>query len=139
MKNLINRALVAEKKILYVAVMALTMVFWVSCSNNPRVEMKYADGDWPDVADIQGYVNGKKYDRETRKCWEVTISAEHPDQGTITETYYEWSTEFSVVRAYEEYVARCNHNGWPAGFTYKATDDSYEECNCVLLLNMVLF
>lgn len=57
MKNLINRALVAEKKILYVAVMALTMVFWVSCSNNPRVEMKYADGDWPDVADLKKYTH----------------------------------------------------------------------------------
>lgn len=127
------------KNILYVAVMALTIGFLVSCSNSPRVEMKYAKDEWPDVADIQGFVNGKKYDCDTRKCWEVTISAEYPDQGIITETYYEWCTEFSVVRAYEEHVAMCNHNGWPAGFTYKATDDSYEECKCVLLLNRILF
>ena len=118
------------KKLLYVAVMALTMGFFASCNNGPSTGMKYAEGENPNVNVQDGTVNGKEYDNTTAKCWKWTLAESLPGYGSASDTSYAWGTEFEMVVAAEHAVAVANHNGINAGYSYKeveATDS--EACN----------
>jgi len=117
------------KKLLYVAVMALTMGFFASCNGGPGTSMQYDEGENPKINIEDGTVNGKTYDAEHEKCWEMKLSAKYPYAGTITETTYQWGTEFVIVAAGETAVASLNHEGVPAGYSYSATSiDNYGDC-----------
>ena len=124
------------KKLLYVAVMALTMGFFVSCNNGPRLEMKYAEGEWPQAAIVVGVLNGQRYDQTTKKCWELTLFRDDPEKGKVKKTEYHWGNEFEIAHIGEQKVAEQNHHGIPAAYTYQATEDSYDDCDCGTLLEL---
>lgn len=119
------------KKFFYVAFMALTMGLFASCnSNGPDIGFKYAEDQNPVVDYQKGTVNGKEYDMETNKCWEITFSVKYPVVGVQTTTSYSWCTEFIVVMGMEDDVAGFNHQGFPAGYTYKETNiPDYNSCS----------
>ena len=118
------------KKLLYVAVMALTMGFFASCNGGPGTGMKYAEDENPQINYDSGSVNGKTYDNTTDKCWELTLSVKVPYAGTQTTKAYEWGTEFFIVTVGESSVAQWNHEGLAAGYSYKETKASdYDACH----------
>ena len=118
------------KKLLYVAVMALTMGFFASCNNGPSTGMKYAEGENPTINVVDGTVNGKAYDNTTEKCWKWTLVERIPGVGSASETRYEWGTEFAVIAGLEQGVALANHNGIEAGYDCKEVEASDSEaCN----------
>jgi len=118
------------KKLLYVAVMALTMGFFASCNGGPGTSMQYDEGQNPSINVEDGTVNGKSYDNETEKCWEMTMSVKVPYAGTATTKAYEWGTEFFIVSVGEASVAQWNHEGCPAGYSYKAVSaEDYDACH----------
>lgn len=121
------------KKVLYAAVMALTMGFLASCNNGPSTGMKYGEDENPQINYQDGTVNGKTYDNETAKCWELTLSATYPYVGMVTETSHDWCTECVIVATGEEFVAESNHGGISAGYSYKeaAGASDYESCHAL--------
>ena len=118
------------KKLLYVAVMALTMGFFASCNNGPSTGMKYAEGENPTVNALNGTVNGQAYDMTTAKCWKWTLAESLPGYGSASKTSYAWGTEFEMVVGAENAVAVANHQGIEAGYEYKEVDAADSEaCN----------
>jgi len=118
------------KKLLYVAVMALTMGFFASCNNGPSTGMKYAEGENPTINVVDGTVNGQAYDMTTAKCWKWTLAESIPGAGSADAVGYDWATEFNMVASLEQSVALANHNGIYAGYSYKEVEASDSEaCN----------
>lgn len=115
------------KKLLYVAVMALTMGLFASCNGGPSTGMKYAEGENPTINVVDGTVNGKAYDNTTDKCWKWTLAERIPGIGSGSETRYEWGTEFGVIAGLEQAVALANHNGIEAGYDCKEVEASDSE------------
>ena len=124
------------KKILSVALMAMTMVFMASCGGNSG-KYKYGDPE-PKIDTEKGTVNGKAYDNKTEACWEVTTSisgASALSAASTGSTVYVWATEFGVV-SLEEYAMweTAQINGAlsakvTASYTYRKTGDKdYESC-----------
>lgn len=84
------------KKFLYLAIMALTVGFFASCSAGSNSSDYYKNGKKPQIDYDKATVNGKKYDNKTWKCWCWTKTATDRDQ-TISTKNYLWGTEFDLV------------------------------------------
>ena len=120
------------KKLLYVAVMALTMGFFASCNNSPSTSVKYEEGQNPTINAQDGTVNGKAYDNTVEKCWELSMAIKAPGYGNASETSYVWGTEWFVVSVGEASVATWNHQGIAAGYEYKGANAAdYETCKAL--------
>lgn len=122
------------KKYFYVAIMALTLGMFASCSG------VYAPKE-PVIDEEAGTVNGKAYDNETYKCWlvetEVTSSCTGETPETEKDASYYWMTEFGVQswKAEWEYVS--NAKACAYGYCCESkgtckvteTDHTMNECN----------
>ena len=89
------------KKLLYVAIMALTVGLMASCAGKSGGSDYYKGGKTPDIDVNKSTVNGVKYDNETEKCWKYTIKTTTLGI-TVSSDTYEWATEFVMVAANEE-------------------------------------
>ena len=88
------------KKFLYLAIMALTVGFFASCSAGANGSDYYKDGKEPQIDYNNATVNGKKYDNQKEKCWCWTMKATVLGV-TSSEEEYLWGTEFDLVAACE--------------------------------------
>jgi len=89
------------KKLLYVAIMALTVGLMASCAGKSGSSDYYKNGKTPDINVNENTVNGVKYDNTNEKCWKFTINT--TTMGiTVGADEYTWATEFVMVAACEE-------------------------------------
>lgn len=88
------------KKFLYLAIMALTVGFFASCSAGANGSDYYKDGKEPQIDFNNATVNGKKYDNQKEKCWCWTMKQTVMGITTSSEEYL-WGTEFDLVAACE--------------------------------------
>ena len=88
------------KKFLYLAIMALTVGFFASCSAGSNGSDYYKDGKEPQIDFNNATVNGKKYDNQKEKCWCWTMKQTVMGITTSSEEYL-WGTEFDLVAACE--------------------------------------
>ena len=116
------------KKFLYVAVMALTMGFFASCSGSSSAYTK--GGPEPTIDTEAGTVNGKVYDNQTAKCWKITESYTYMGF-RASEDVWMWGTEFLVVSTCEETMWSMAQLGYgSASYSYVVTTDAdYNACN----------
>ena len=121
------------KKFFSFAVMALAMVFMVSCGAGSSSSYKKGDPE-PKIDQEAGTVNGKKYDNQTEACWKVELKAKATYMGitaSADETSYVWGTEFLVVSTMEETMWAAAQAGRYASASYsysKTNDKDYESC-----------
>ena len=120
------------KKFIYVAVMAIAVVF-ASCNGEGNGSEYYKNHELQ--IDLNaGTVNGKSYDTTTDKCWKVTTTTKTFGV-TGTAVSYDWGTEFSVVAGCETAmaVAYAMHSIGNTKATYTCVEapeyDTYEKCN----------
>ena len=121
------------KKFLYLAIMALTVGFFASCSAGSNSSDYYKNGKEPQIDYDKATVNGKKYDNKTWKCWCWTMTTTVLDKTTSAEEYL-WGTEFDLVAVCEaEMYAFSLANkilDAKASYTYIQTpDQDPEECH----------
>lgn len=121
------------KKFLYLAIMALTVGFFASCSAGGNSSDYYKNGKEPQIDYDKATVNGKKYDNETWKCWCWTMTTTVLGETTSAEEYL-WGTEFDLVAVCEaEMYAFSLANkilDAKASYTYIQTpDQDPEECH----------
>lgn len=88
------------KKLLYVAMMALTVGLMASCAAKSGSSDFYKNGKEPEIDLEKATVNGVKYDDETNKCWKYTVSTTVAGITGTADTYT-WGTEFVMVAACE--------------------------------------
>ncbi len=89
------------KKLLYVAMMALTVGLMASCAGKSGGSDYYKDGKTPDINVNESTVNGVKYDNTNEKCWKYTVNT--TTMGiTVGVDEYTWGTEFVMIAACEE-------------------------------------
>ena len=120
------------KKFFSMVVMALVMVFMVSCGAGSSSAYKKGDPQ-PKIDAEAGTVNGKKYDNKTEACWQFNIKATVKVLGvksSVDEVDYYWGTEFEVVATMEQTMwAAAQAGTWAtASYTYSKTTDTYEQC-----------
>lgn len=120
------------KKFLYLAIMALTVGFFASCSAGANSSDYYKDGKEPQIDFDKYTVNGKAYDNKTEKCWKWTMKATVMGITTSTDEYL-WGTEFTLVSACEyamyTYAQANAVVNSKASYTYIQTSDlDSEEC-----------
>ena len=108
------------KKFIYVAVMAIAVVF-ASCKSESNSSEYYKNHELQ--IDINaGTVNGVVYDNTTDKCWKTTITTKtFGISSTVVD--YEWGTQFSVVAGCETAMA--------AVYAVKAIGNSKATYTCV--------
>ena len=118
------------KKFLYLAIMALTVGFFASCSAGGNSSDYYKNGKKPQIDYDKATVNGKKYDNKTWKCWCWTMTATDRDQTTSTQKYL-WGTQFDLVAVCEAemYAFSLAHKilDAKASYTYIQTSDQDSE------------
>lgn len=106
------------KKLLYVAMMALTVGLMASCAGKSGGSDYYKNGKTPDIDVNKSTVNSVKYDNETEKCWKYTIKTTTLGI-TVSSDTYEWATEFVMVAANEEAMYLVAQSGVSkASYTY---------------------
>ncbi len=89
------------KKLLYVAMMALTVGLMASCAGKQGSSDYYKNGKEPVINFDEGTVNGVKYDAETNKCWKFTVTTTTLGIA-VSKDDYTWGTEWAMVAACEE-------------------------------------
>lgn len=94
-----NYLFTTMKKLLYLAVMALTIGFFASCAAGGSGNYKEGDPA-PSIDFEKGTVNGIQYNDEDEYCWHVAVTSKFAGTKTTTD-YYEWDTEFGVHATYE--------------------------------------
>ena len=121
------------KKILSVAIVALTMVFLSSCGGGGSYQ--YEQGDpMPSINASKGTVNGHSYDTSKNCCWKVTFNYTIQSNGSKTkgsEVTYEWGTEFEIVSVHEMAMWTYAQAGKYAAASYsyvKTSESTYEDC-----------
>ena len=87
------------KKLLYLAVMALTIGFFASCAVGGSGDYKQGDPK-PSIDYDKGTVNGVKYNMEDEFCWRVVATLKVGNSKNQL-TYYRWDTEFDVHAEFE--------------------------------------
>ena len=125
------------KKFLYLAIMALTVGFFASCSAGGNGSEYYKDGKTPQIDSDKATVNGKKYDNKTEKCWNWTMQSTIAGN-TTSENHYIWGTEFDLVSTCEEamYTFALANNFVNAKATYKYVQEPlYTDSESCLELN----
>lgn len=113
------------KKFMYVAIMALMVVF-AGCKSGYNGSDYYRDHEV--VIDYNKCtVNGTKYDNTTECCWIWTLT-EKTNGTKIELAYYVWATEFELVASCEMEMYECSRSGRVAEYAYiKATAEKTEE------------
>ena len=118
---LLTKFFIAMKKYFYVAIMALTLGMFASCTG---VRTAYKE---PVIDEEAGTVNGVKYDKETYLCWEFTWEYTETCTGEGTESdhgvdYY-WMTEFDAqsMKAEWDYVHNLDARYMGVGCTWKGS------------------
>lgn len=105
------------KKYFYVAIMALTLGMFASCTGT-------SIGKEPVCDDEAGTINGKAYNNTDYACYKITEDATETCTGeepeTLHDQYLDWCTEYQAqkTKAYFEY-----ENNWSA-YAYGVG------CNC---------
>ena len=114
------------KKFIYVAIMAVAVVF-ASCQKDG-----YKKGDpAPDIDITAGTINGVAYDNETSYCWHTVVKTKDPIfHISATIEYFDWGTEFSIKSTYEMTAWTTAQMDMPYKYeSSKATEYSdYEAC-----------
>ena len=115
------------KKILYVAIMALTVGLFASCAAGGSGNYKEGD-EAPSIDYDKGTVNGIAYNNEDEYCWHVVATTKAGSTKVKTD-YYEWDTEFGVHATYEYAAWLSAQTG--ISYTYVAAitgDKDYDSC-----------
>ena len=110
------------KKLLYLAVMALTVAVMTACGGVALTDSKYAIGEGPQIDTEKATVNGVHYNNEDEMCWKLTEVAK-AGSTKVTSYQYVWGTEFDMRVAGEEFIASMNWIGQSAGYSYIVTTD----------------
>ena len=96
------------KKFMFFAVMAMTLGFMTSCLPGATYTT-----DLPIIDNIKHTIDGRQYDNETYRCWEITITTTETASGDFddesvtasgtpeVEVEYQWGTEFGLRSIYE--------------------------------------
>ena len=80
------------KKVLYVAIMALTLGMFAGCTGATA-------GKVPVIDEQNATVNGQKFDNETYACWQFdwqTVEQDPEGSETANGTDFYWMTEFGA-------------------------------------------
>ncbi len=105
------------KKFLYLAIMALTVGFFASCSAGGNSSDYYKNGKKPQIDVKKATVNGKKYDNKTEKCWYWTKEGTAWEITSSSKTYV-YLTEFDLVVGCEEALYLVANRGGKASYSY---------------------
>lgn len=116
------------KKFIYVAVMAIAVVF-ASCTKADGFgNSEYYKNHSLDIDINAGTVNGKSYDNTTDKCWKIETKAKVMGISTVVISY-DWGTEFTVVAANETAIAALAGISKSTYTMKEASEyDTYEKC-----------
>ncbi len=116
------------KKLFYVAIMALAVVF-TSCAGKSGSSDFYNNGKEPEIDFNAGTVNGVKYNDTDNKCWVYTTKITVAGLSSKSSDTYIWGTEFAMVAACETamYVAH-ETPLTKASYTYKEVIADEEGC-----------
>lgn len=111
------------KKFLGMAILALSMVL-ASCG------VSGGGVDNAPVCDDQaGTINGRAYDNETYKCWQInwwqkTVYSMSPEDNTDeSDVEYDWGTEYQVRKTWENWKAAANVTATAYGYSVRSTGD----------------
>jgi len=114
------------KKFMYVAIMALMVVF-AGCKSGYNGSDYYIDGRQVVIDYEKGTVNGVKYDDTNECCWMWTLT-EKTGGVKVEAFYYVWGTEFEIVAVCETHMYECSRSGRVAEYAYiKATAEKTED------------
>lgn len=121
------------KKFFYIALMALTVGMFASCSGSAGSSSMYSDGKKPEIDYEKGTINGKTYDNETYACWKVTVKSSSMGF-SYSEDVYMWGTEWLLVAAYEESMAEIAKEAEglvKASYSYSKADKYTDSESCL--------
>ena len=110
------------KKFMYLAVMALTLGFFASCT--PRSSV----GKEPVVDETNATINGVHYDNTEYACWQ--FDWEYTEKETGEQSYKEsgteffWTTEFEAQKMKAEFDYTHNVSASAYGVSYTMTGSS---------------
>lgn len=122
------------KKLLYVAVMALTMGFFASCG--PRASI----GREPEIDNTNATINGEHFDNTEYACWKFDWEWTEKENGTVTDqdsgVEFMWTTQFEAqkVKATFDYAHNVSVSAYGQSSSIKGTstltktDHNQENC-----------
>ena len=122
------------KKLIYIAMMALTMGFMASCGSYSNTTTTA-----PEIDEQNATINGVHYDNEVYKCWlwkywsKITYSGwaanedNHNEEDSGEE--YLWQTEFEAqrVKALWDYSTNFQAASWGAGVKVESKSSMTEQ------------
>lgn len=128
------------KKLLYVALMALTVGLMASCAGKSGGSDYYKDGKTPVIDEKNCTVNGTKYDNEKEKCWKVIVKGTgrfdfgfamvdlKQDQ---SEEGYVWGTQFEMVAGCETLMYTAAKTGTKASYSFSEASAYKDSESCL--------
>jgi len=122
------------KKLLYVAVMALTMGLFASCG--PRASI----GREPEIDNTNATINGVHYDNTEYACWKFEWEWTEKENGTVTDHdsgfEFMWTTQFEAqkVKAAFDYSHNVGASAYGQSYSLNGTSTltktDHNESNC---------